>query len=237
MKPADAARYYDDFSRRYDDPRGAGYHALIDELETEVLRPLVADKDVLELGCGTGLILDRVGPLCRRVVGVDISAGMLSKARTRGHSVFRADLSALPFKDASFDVVFSFKVLAHIPDIGGALAEAARVTRPGGALVLEFYNPLSLRFLVKRLSGPGKISERRTEADMYTRWDPPWRILRFMPPGVQLVDLKGVRVLTPFAGAHRVPGLGALLARSERRAVDSPFRFFGGFVVAILRRV
>ena len=50
----------------------------------------------------------------------------------------------------SVDVAYSFKVLAHIPDIAGAMAEMARVVRPGGWVIAEFYNRRSLRRFVKK---------------------------------------------------------------------------------------
>ena len=64
--------------------------------------------------------------------------------------------------DDEFDLTYSFKVLAHVPEIRAALVELARVTAPGGHLALEFYNPWSLRYAAKRLAGPQPISAERT---------------------------------------------------------------------------
>jgi ubiquinone/menaquinone biosynthesis C-methylase UbiE len=228
--------YYDDFSGWYERERGRGYHALIDELETTVMKPLVTGRTVLEAGCGTGLILDRLAAVATRAYGVDLSPGMVQRARERGLNVAVGSVTELPFPDASFDVVCSFKVLAHVPDIGRALDELARVTRPGGHLALEFYNPWSLRYLVKRITGPRAISAQRTESDVYTRWDSSWTIPKFLPASVELEGLRGVRVFTPAAMMHRVPVVGSLLAAAERKALDSPLRRFGGFVIALLRK-
>jgi ubiquinone/menaquinone biosynthesis C-methylase UbiE len=229
-------RYYDDFSRGYDRERGGGYHALIDDLEVAAVAALARGGRVLEVGCGTGLILERLARHAQEVVGVDLSPGMAAKARARGWPVVVGSATALPFADASFDLVCSFKVLAHVPDIERALAELARVTRPGGHLALEFYNPWSLRYVAKRIAGPGRISESRTEADVYTRWDPPSRVGAMLPPGVTLVDFRGVRVVTPAAFVHRVPGVDRLVARVEHAARASPLRRFGGFLVALARK-
>jgi SAM-dependent methyltransferase len=132
--------------------------------------------------------------------------------------------------------VCSFKVLAHVPDITLALAELARVTRPGGYLALEFYNPLSLRYLAKALAGPQRISEDRTEADVYTRWDAPYTIPKLLPPSLELEDFRGVRVVTPAAFVHKLPIVRGVVSAAERRAVRSPLRYFGGFLLAILRK-
>jgi len=228
--------YYDDFSHGYERERRRGYHALIDDLEVEVAGPYVRGAHVLEAGCGTGLILERLATLAEHAVGADLSPGMVRRASERGLDVVLASVTALPFADASFDVVCSFKVLAHVPDIGRALAELSRVTRPGGHMVLEFYNRYSLRYLAKRIAGPQPISDGRTEADVFTRWDAPWTIQKILPPGVELISLKGVRVVTPAAFVHRVPGLSHLAGRAERLALDSPLRYFGGFLVAVLRK-
>lgn len=232
----DTRAYYDDFSGSYERERARGYHALIDDLELGVVTPLARGARVLEVGCGTGLILERLAATAEDAWGLDLSPGMLDVARGRGLQVVEGSATEIPFDDGHFDVVCSFKVLAHVPEIGKALAEIARVTRPGGHMVLEFYNPLSLRYVAKRIAGPQPIGEGRTEADVYTRWDAPWIVPRILPPGVELVDYRGVRVLTPAAFVHRVPVLGRALAMVEHAAVASPFRYLGGFLVAILHK-
>jgi SAM-dependent methyltransferase len=228
--------YYDDFATGYERERHHGYHALLDELELAVAVPLAHGRDVLEVGCGTGLILSRLNEVARRAEGVDLSPGMLEKARQRGLRVHEASATALPFPDASFDLVLSFKVLAHVPDLALALREMARVCRPGGRVLAELYNPWSLRYLAKRLAGPGKISDGRSEADVFTRWDPPTRIARLMPTELRVVEVRGLRVFTPAAFVHRLPIVGPLLARAERGVTRGPLRWFGGFLVVIAER-
>lgn len=234
----DVQGYYDDFSRRYEIGRSAGYHALVDELEAGLVAEASArGARVLEVGCGTGLILDRVASAGRRVAGVDLSRAMLATARSRSHPVAQADALRLPFADESFDVACSFKVLAHVPAIREALAEMARVVRPGGALVVEFYNPISLRYVVKRITGPRRTGLRVRESDVPTRWDVPWRIASYLPAGVELLELRGVRVFTPVAAALRAPVLGKVLRLAEAAATRSrASALCGGFVVAIARR-
>jgi SAM-dependent methyltransferase len=228
--------YYDDFSKRYENERHHGYHALLDELELDVALPLATGRDVLEVGCGTGLILERLARTARRAEGIDLSPGMLEKARSRGLTVREASATALPYPDAQFDLVVSFKVLAHVPHLEQALGEMARVCRPGGRVLAELYNPWSLRFLAKRLGGPGKISDGRSEADVYTRWDAPHRLRSLLPDSLALDEVRGLRVFTPAAFVHRVPLLGSTLARAERVVTRSPLRWFGGFLVVMATR-
>lgn len=228
-------RYYDDFSASYERDRDRGYHRMIDDLEVGLASEYARNARVLELGCGTGLILERVARIAKEAVGVDLSEGMARHARERGLDVRIGSVCDLPFDDGQFDLTYSFKVLAHVPDIDTAIREAARVTRPGGHLLLEFYNPWSLRYLAKRAAGPQRISDGRTEADISTRWDSPRAIQALLPPEVELVDFHGVRVLTPFASVHRIPILAHGLTWAEGLASGSPLRYFGGFLIAILR--
>lgn len=228
--------YYDDFSEWYERERARGYHALIDDLELDAVRDLARDKRVLEAGCGTGLVMSRLAKVAREVHGFDLSAGMVAKARARGFSVALGSVTQVPFRDAAFDFVCSFKVLAHVPDIRKAVAELVRVTRPGGTLALEFYNPYSLRYVAKRIAGPQRISAQRTEADVYTRWDSPAAVRALLPGNVTLRDFRGVRVLTPAAFVHKLPGVGHALAVAERACVTSPLRYFGGFLLAIVQK-
>jgi len=237
MTDIDAKGYYDDFSGWYERKRHHGYHAMLDELELGIVRGLAGGKEVLEVGCGTGLIMRGLDGRAKRLVGVDISPGMLAEARRRGFDVFEGRAEKLPFADESFDLAYSFKVLAHVPDIELALREMARVLRPGGHLVAEFYNALSLRRLAKRIGRPGKISDGRTEAEMFTRWDTPRQVTGYLPPGLVFEGWRGVRVLTPVAFVHDVPLVGGLLAKAEHAAMRSPLARFGGFLVAVCRKV
>jgi ubiquinone/menaquinone biosynthesis C-methylase UbiE len=233
--------YYDGFAERYEDRRDGhdpgGYHDLLDELEVGFVERFGRGRDVLEVGCGTGLVLRRLAAFARSARGVDLSPGMLERARGRGLDVVEASVTDLPCADASFDVVCAFKVLAHVRDVRRALAEMARVTRPGGHVIAELYNPVSLRGLVKHLGPAGAVAEGATERDVYTRFDAPWHLRAIQPPGTQLVASRGVRIFTPAAAALRVPVLGAVLRSSERLFCDSPLRWFGGFWIAALRRV
>ncbi|WP_437766798.1 class I SAM-dependent methyltransferase [Sorangium sp. So ce281] len=232
--------YYDEFSARYEARRGGrdpgGYHDLVDALEVDFVRRFGDGRDVLEVGCGTGLLLARIGAFARAARGVDLSPGMLERARERGLDVVEGSATDLPFADESFDVACSFKVLAHVEDVRRALSEMARVVRPGGHVIAEFYNPYSLRGLVKRLGPAGAISDRTRESAVFTRFDAPSAAAALMPDGVRVVASRGVRIVTPFAAAMRVPGLGRLLRGAEWALCDTPLAQLGGFWIAAARK-
>lgn len=98
-----------------------------------------AARDVLLLGVGTGLDLPYL-PAGHRYVGLDLTSAMLARALPRAaHLEFmplRGDAQQLPFAVASFDVVVLHLILAVVPAPVMCLAEAARVLRPGGELLL-----------------------------------------------------------------------------------------------------
>src|SRR3954471_20618191 len=190
--------YYDRFSETYEKQRHHGYHRLIDELELELVRRYGRGRDVLEAGCGTGLLLREAAACARTAVGLDLSRGMLSSARGRGLRVVQGSLTDVPLPSASVDLVYSMKVLAHVPPIERAVAELSRLVRPGGHLLLEFYNPMSLRYLAKRLGGPGRIAGDGTdESHVYTRFDRLARARSSLPAGPHFVAVAGVAVLAP----------------------------------------
>ncbi len=214
--------YYDAFSAGYEAHRGdndpGGYHDLLDELEAEYVKRYGAGRDVLEVGCGTGLVLTRIARFARSARGVDLSPGMLEKAKARGLDVVLGSATALPFEDDQFDVTCSFKVLAHIPEIERALSEMVRVTRPGGIVLAEFYNPYSLRGLLKRFGPAGRIAAQANESQVFTRFDSPFAIKKLLPAGTYLVGARGVRIVTPTAKVMRSL-LGRRLFRGRVRAV------------------
>jgi ubiquinone/menaquinone biosynthesis C-methylase UbiE len=235
--PGSTQSYYDRFASTYERERHHGYHRLIDELELELVRRYGAGRDVLEAGCGTGLLLRETAGFARSALGLDLSRGMLGAARGRGLPVLQGSLTDLPLPAASFDVVYSMKVLPHVPPIREAVAELARVVRPGGHLLLEFYNPWSLRYLAKRLGGPAAISANTTDRDVFTRYDTLSSARSYLGPDLELVAVRGVRVVTPASSVFRVPSLGRLFASAERLACDLPLlRSLGGFLVLVARK-
>ena len=95
-----------------------------------------ADR-VLELGCGTGVLLADLKQKYRFVVGFDVSREMMQAAWKLGALLVAGDGSTLPFGRASFDLVICRGVLHHVPDRRAALAEIHRVLRPGGEFILS----------------------------------------------------------------------------------------------------
>jgi SAM-dependent methyltransferase len=110
--------------------------------EREALLGLLPpDWTVADLGCGTGALAAALAPHVRAVVGFDQSAAMLRAARRRldgaaNVELHRAELERLPLPDATCHAALAVLVLAYVAEVGPVLAEAARVLRPGGRLVL-----------------------------------------------------------------------------------------------------
>ncbi len=102
---------------------------------------LPADWVVGDLGCGTGLVVAALAPHVGRVVGVDASDDMLAAAaaRVRGMAhvdLRRGSLEALPLEPGTLDAAVMMLVLHHLPAPHAALAEACRVLKPGGRLLV-----------------------------------------------------------------------------------------------------
>jgi ubiquinone/menaquinone biosynthesis C-methylase UbiE len=130
----------------------------IDEQEVEAalvaLLPTAGLRDVLDIGTGTGRMLEIFAPRAARVVGVDLSREMLAVARVnleranlRNCSIRQADMYQLPLAGVSFDAVVIHQVLHYAERPAQAIAEAARVLRPGGKLVVVDFAPHALEFL------------------------------------------------------------------------------------------
>jgi ArsR family transcriptional regulator len=107
------------------------------------LIPAEAAGRLLDIGTGTGRVLELLAPRVHQALGVDASKAMLALARARlagpefGHCAVRlADMYRLPLPDASFDTVVLQMVLHHAEDPAGVVTEAARVLAPGGRLLL-----------------------------------------------------------------------------------------------------
>ena len=113
-------------------------------------------KDVLDVGCGSGIATQMLAEAHAKVVAVDLTEWAVATTRQRlaafglAAEVRQADAEQLPFSDASFDLVFSWGVIHHSSDMDRALGELVRVCRPGGEIVLMVYHRRSLFFVVYR---------------------------------------------------------------------------------------
>lgn len=233
-----AKRYYDAFAETYEAERDgrSRYHDLLDELEVDLALPYVRDREVVEVGCGTGLLLRRFAEVAKRAVGIDLSTAMLARARARGLDAREGSAEHLPLPSASFDVAVSFKTLPHVPDLRRALAEMARVVRPGGVVIAELYNPNSLRHAVKRLLPAGRVAGM-TERDVLVRFDDREDLLRALPANCTVERVRGIRTVIPAAVALKVPFVGRALEQMERSVADGAFaERYGGFLAYVIRR-
>lgn len=149
---------------------------------------------LLELGVGTGLALPHYKPSLR-VTGIDLSAAMLERARERvaerGLSNIEAlremDAAQLEFPDASFDVTVAMYVMTVVPDPHKVMHELARVTRPGGTVIIvnHFSVDKGLRGAVeKRLAGLADVLGWRPEFPVETL---------LVSPMLQLVNRRPVK--------------------------------------------
>jgi ubiquinone biosynthesis O-methyltransferase len=130
-----------DYERWRDGSLGAVTERIELDLVLDLARPL-AEKHVLDVGCGDGMLSAAAAARGAHVTGMDTSLEMLEAARRRASSqgvviqFEHGDVGALPFRDASFDVVLAVTVLCFVGDAAAALREIARVLVPGGRLVL-----------------------------------------------------------------------------------------------------
>lgn len=117
----------------------------------------VTDRDVLDIGCGTGPLAEQLAQRGARVSGFDSSPQMIEIARERlGDDVDLqlADLAApLPYSDDSFDAACASLVFHYLADWVDALAEIKRVLRPGGRLVASVNHPLLFALMEQRYFG------------------------------------------------------------------------------------
>ncbi len=103
----------------------------------EALKQRVEGERLLDLGCGTGFIIDLARPFFSTIRGVDITPAMLEQVDTEGHDIelHNGQVEDVPFEDNSFDALTAYSFLDHLEDQRAMLVEAKRVMKDGA----EFY--------------------------------------------------------------------------------------------------
>jgi ubiquinone/menaquinone biosynthesis C-methylase UbiE len=190
-----------------------------DEAVEEAIRASLSDKpfrSLLDLGTGTGRMLEMFGPEIERGLGLDLSLDMLLLARDRleraglkNCSVRQGDIYDLPLANDSFDVVILHQVLHFLDDGARAIHEAARVLRPGGRLLVVDFAPHEQEFLREQ------FAHRRLgfAPDTVTQW--------ITASGLEPVMHKS---LAPEPGSEGKIAVSLWLARDARALMATPLR-------------
>jgi ubiquinone/menaquinone biosynthesis C-methylase UbiE len=148
-KEVDPALAYDQWSSGYDSQPGNLMLALDEQLCTELLsETIIGGKMVADIGCGTGRhwakIMDKKPA---RLVGLDVSAGMLAMLRQKypaAETELLTDHRLPGLANESCHLILSTLTVAHIEHIGAALKEWRRVLKPGGDILITDYHPDAL---------------------------------------------------------------------------------------------
>lgn len=135
------ARHYDKIARIYNALYGYEQNLKIKEILRNVSVEL--NDAILDVGCGTGLLFEHIADLSGLIVGVDISIGVLRRAknlikrkRLDNVHLIRADADFLPFKSHIFDKVFAITLLQNMPDPQLTIKEMLRVAKETSEIVL-----------------------------------------------------------------------------------------------------
>ena len=145
-----AARFFRDNAQRWDELRAL--HVADREIERALAHHLpVGTRRLLDIGTGTGRLLEVLAPRVAQAIGIDQSREMLALARANlaragieNADIRQGDMYALPFESGAFDAVTIHHVLHYADDPAAVLSEAARVVRPGGTVLVVDFSPHDL---------------------------------------------------------------------------------------------
>jgi ubiquinone/menaquinone biosynthesis C-methylase UbiE/DNA-binding transcriptional ArsR family regulator len=190
-----------------------------DDAVENAIRAALDDKpfrSLLDLGTGTGRMLELFGPEIERGLGLDLSLDMLQLARDRleraglkNCSVRQGDIYDLPLANDSFDVVILHQVLHFLDDGARAIHEATRVLRPGGRLLVVDFAPHEQEFLREQFAHRRLGFARETVSQWMTS------------SGLEPVLHKS---LAPEPGSDGKIAVSLWLARDTRALIAAPHR-------------
>jgi ubiquinone/menaquinone biosynthesis C-methylase UbiE len=220
--------YYDNFGRIYDTQRSSPYFTIIKEIELSILLPHVRGKKVLEIGCGTGLILQEVHKIAHEAWGIDISEGMLSEAKLKGLKVKHDNATGINFPNSSFDIIYSFKVLPHVLEVEKVIEETHRLLKKDGMCILEFYNPFSIKYITNFFTN--------YKRNVYIRYDNLSRIKRLLNNQFYIEAVNGIRTIIPTALVVRKGFSAKMFSCIEKFCSKSNLSLFSSYLVITAKK-
>lgn len=174
--------YYSRIAKCYDCSHQCGSHwKKLNAWELSFVFPhLKPSHRVLEVGCGSGILLKEVSPKVAIAIGIDSSLTMVELAKKKGCIAWIGDVEKeLPIQREYEDLVYCFKVFPHLKEQRKALVEMARVLKPNGLLFFDFYNKCSLRWLTKKFS-PTKT---------FTQYQNKKEVLALLPQNLSVIQI------------------------------------------------
>lgn len=216
MSKSAAKVYYDDYWTRRE---GWTPHPALSSLQRRIFAQSINERmTVLDVGCGDGEHYGRwLATVAEKYHGLDVSQTAVDAARQNGILAERHDLtSAMPFPDATFDVVICMEVLEHLFDPAYTLGEIVRLLKPDGVVLMSVPNIAHFSNRIRMLLGgfsPGgtpETSSRRPWADPHIRFF----TMRSFRPFVAEQGLKIVRLYGEgFSIFNSLPVVSSLAAR------------------------
>lgn len=234
----DAAKHFDQIRGDYEGYVESDVWRVLIERRLARMRPFLPatgpGAQLLDLGCGLGAYCVELAARGHAVVGLDGSRELLRCARGAGARTVQGTALALPFADASLNLVYTIGVLHHITDEGAqqaAIAEIARVLGPGGALVVHETNTRNPLF---RLYMGYAFPVLKTVDEGTERWLAPsrWSAPELRALGLELEHLEHFTFLPDFAPGFLLPAL----ERLERWLESTRLAPLSVHYMAVLRR-
>jgi SAM-dependent methyltransferase len=142
------------------------------------------DQAILEVGCGAANVLEQIP--CGTLTGLDLSDSLLEKARKRmgdRATLVKGNAEAMPFDNASFDVIYCTEVLEHVLDPRAVLVEMRRVLKPGGHIVVSIPNEDLINNLKDMLRKTGLfklvLGGKQDDYQVSEKMDDEWHLHNF----------------------------------------------------------
>lgn len=227
---------YSKMSEYYDSKREkSAYFKIIEGITRRCIKEQVISlkgKKVLDAGCGTGRNISLFLNLgAEEVHAFDYTSSMLDVAKRLFDNNPKVKLSVddvqnIDYPNGFFDVSGSFKVLAHVQNVQGAVNELARVTKKGGLLFLEFYSPYSFRRICS-------IFKR-----FYTRWDSVGSSKKIIKKaGLEPIKIYGSRTFMATEYLVNLPGMYFIFNFLENKFTNSFLNRFSGYYIIVCKKL